>query len=182
MKGYSQYFPGYYYTNAGEKIEGYIKNGPKYISFGLTKESKKRNIGGDEICCYVIGRDSFALVKNLGMNSFGNFRGEFAQVVMKGKLILYIQYYVQERYSGPVLMANGNMMPGGKVSHKVINYFIAGKDGTIYSVKRRNFSEVMTNLVSDNNALVQEIKSKRVKYSDLLELVGRYNRWAEVNR
>jgi len=175
IKTYSQFVPGYYYTLSGEKVKGWIRHdfsakfgsgGDNTIKFKSSSEEKKKKFNSKEICCFVIGKDSFAVVRNFEMNAFAYYDEDFAKVISAGKLVLY------EHFS---TVPSGSAYGG---TYDISNYLISKNGGQVRKIKRGNFKELMSELVSDNAELVNKINNKEIKFDQIVELVNIYNTWA----
>src|SRR5688572_7377908 len=95
------FLKGHYYTNDGKKIEGVIKFGratfsafgskPSNIKFKADANSKAIKLTAEDISAFVIGKDSFAIVQNIKINSIaGEYTRDFAQVVEVGHINLFV--------------------------------------------------------------------------------------------
>jgi hypothetical protein len=92
---------GYYYDNAGLKTEGLLRydqgtfgllfNRPGYLEFRENADSKKIRLSVNDISSFVIGKDSFAIVCNIKVNSIsGHFEKDFAQVEISGAMNMFL--------------------------------------------------------------------------------------------
>ena len=95
------FLKGHYYTNDGKKIEGLIKFGratfsafgskPSSIKFKANANSKAEKLTAEDISGFVIGKDSFAIVQNIKINSIhGEYTRDFAQVIEVGRINLFV--------------------------------------------------------------------------------------------
>jgi hypothetical protein len=97
----ASYKSGYYYTKEGVKTEGLIEfhratfsvfgSKKSHISFKENEDAKAVKLNADDIPCFVIGNDSFAIVYDIQINSIsGKYAKDFAKVLLKGKMNLYM--------------------------------------------------------------------------------------------
>jgi hypothetical protein len=96
---FKSYKPGRYYTSKGKKWEGLLKlkydqitdnsDGAYELLFKEEKKGMKYTFKTTEICCFVIEKDSFAVVRNFTLDNQRYFPREFAQVIEVGKINLY---------------------------------------------------------------------------------------------
>jgi hypothetical protein len=96
-----KFVPGYYYTKEGKRIDGLIKfnratfsafgSKPSNIKFKTNSEAKPVKFTADDIQAFVIGTDSFAIIRNFKINSIsGDYVRDFAQVMVTGRLKLFV--------------------------------------------------------------------------------------------
>src|SRR5688572_3900549 len=95
------FLKGHYYTNDGKRIEGLIKFGratfsafgskPSNIKFKANAGSSPVKLTAEDISAFVIGKDSFAIVQNIKINSIhGEYKRDFAQVIEIGSINLFV--------------------------------------------------------------------------------------------
>src|SRR5437879_4286581 len=97
---YSQFKEGHYYTKDGKRIDGLLdfrfggnlftnkSDGDCSLAFKADKKSKKQRFTTNDICCFVIEKDSFAIIRNFRLNGFVSYPQDFAKVIEHGKINL----------------------------------------------------------------------------------------------
>lgn len=172
-----QFKNGYYYTKEGEKVSGLLefnfggrqgmrKNSPGdcWILFKPEKDSKKITLTPNDICCFIIEKDSFAIVRNFKVNPKVTFPQDFAKVLIKGKINLY-SYFKYEYISN----LNNGLIPIMDTD------WIIEKDGQADQLSKKNFKKVINNYLKDYPELTQQIIDKSLEYKDTYKIVQLYN-------
>jgi len=95
---------GYYYDH-GAKIHGRIMFENKKIWFKKNKDALKHKIKPDEIRCFVIGVDSFFVIKNFLYKGQLKTKPEFVQFISKIYGDTFVKYY---RFSSNIGMQYGS--------------------------------------------------------------------------
>lgn len=169
---HAQFREGYYYDKENNKVTGFIKlhygttvtngkdGGYCEISFKPTEDSKSILLNTIDMNSFVIGTDSFALIKDFYVDDNTHFKQDFAEVIEAGKLNLY-------KYNSTVNFTNYT---------KTIPIWLIGSEGKIDYVDRKFFKSQFADIyVSDYPELVDRINKKDLKYGDLKEIVHLYN-------
>lgn len=135
---------GYYIDNKGLKIKGLLKYSiqDRALKFKLSKDDIEKSIVADECNGYVIGVDSFSVVKNVDiLGVFGDSpskKGEFAEFMSKvdgisfykfialGAQGSYVKYVVKASDSSDYLT-----FPSGSGKFKKMAIEIFGSDSTL---------------------------------------------------
>jgi hypothetical protein len=98
---FDKYRPGYYFDSAGNKVTGLLKftYGSRFFEskkFGVCEllfkdeqGQKKQKFKSNEVRSFVIGNDSFSVVKNIYSEGVMNYPQDFARVLRSGKINLY---------------------------------------------------------------------------------------------
>ena len=95
--------PGYYYDSSGNKVQGLLKfkygggwsskkNGDCVLIFKKDKGDNKQTFTPLDINSFVIGLDSFGIVRNFSLTAFANYPLDFTKVEAAGKINLYTYY------------------------------------------------------------------------------------------
>lgn len=165
---------GHYYTKEGNKIEGLIKfnratfsafgSKPSSIKFKASSDAKTVKLTADDITSFVIGADSFAIIRNFKINSIsGDYVQDFAQVVETGPINLFI--HKSSSSDGKATYEHDNAV----LSNNKNGYF-----GIWNFVKQR---EEIAMYFSDRPDLVEKILNKKDE-TPLQELVRDFNKGA----
>lgn len=169
-----KFLSGHYYTKEGKKIEGLIKyNRATFSAFGSKASSIKYKASSDDkpikltaedITSFVIGADSFAIIKNFKINSVnGEYEQDFAQVIERGPINLFM---------------HRSASSDGKVSYDNDRYVISNEKNGCFGiwnfVKQR---EEIAKYFSARPDLVEKILNKKDE-TPFLDLVRDYNKGA----
>jgi len=164
--------PGHYYTKDGVKRSGLLRfnyggnlftdksDGDCSLTFKTDKKAKKEKFTTNDICCFVIKKDSFAIIKNFKLNAFAKYPQDFAKVIEMGKISLYMYY------------ATVNQGQFGVVT---VTDWVIEKDGTTTKLTRKQFRELMPDYLQDYPELLAKFQSKELKYDDAPHIIKEYN-------
>jgi hypothetical protein len=168
----AQFKPGYYFTKEGVKVKGLLKfqydkgglltdksDGDCTVFFKLTKTAKRQKFTAKDICCFVIAKDSFAVIKNFELNPITRYPLDFAKVLEVGKINLYLYYSA--------------VHPKG-VTRTITDWFIE-KDGKVDRLNRKNFKKMLPAYLSDYPALAIGIQNKSLKFRDAEKIIRAYD-------
>ena len=158
------YQPGYYYTKGDRKVEGEIQHiyhmrfgkGPQnYILFKGGDKGKEKLTTSD-ISAFVIGKDSFAILKSFSVNNIVTLDEDFVRVVKTGKINMYMHYTSRPSSSKEITT-------------------LLEKNGVIRIFDRTSIDEVAKQFFGDNPALAQQMKNTKWRDFDLKQFVDQYN-------
>lgn len=167
----AQFKEGYYYTKEGKKIEGLLRfnyggslftdksDGDCSLSFKENKSAKKKKFTTNDICCFVIEKDSFAIIKNFRLSAVVYYPQDFAQVIESGKIKLYMYFSVIKEQYGT----------------STITQWVIEKDGKVDKLTNKKFKELMPIYLSDYPELAEKIKNKTLQYEDSPKIINDYN-------
>jgi hypothetical protein len=174
VSAHGQFKEGYYFTKAGEKVSRLIKfryggnlftnksDGDCDIQFKKAKGADKAKFTTNDICCFVIGKDSFAIVKNFFINSLAQYPQDFAQVIETGRINLY-KYYAKMQGAG---INSGSY---------TVEYWLLEKDNEVEGIPQLYFKKTMRKYLSDYPSLVDQINNGKLKWSDIPLIINMYN-------
>lgn len=175
LQSFAQYKTGYYYQKDGTKVEGLLRleygdhgfkskeNGDCYISFKTTREDKREKFTAADICCFVIEKDSFAVIKNFTLNFMVDYPRDFAQVLQDGKIKLYLYYSV---------VSHSMTAPS-----KTVKEWVIEKNGVVEKLTRKKFKELMPVLLEDYPELKAMVTSKAMGFKQTPDIILRYNNY-----
>ncbi|MBD80439.1 MAG: hypothetical protein CL840_16100 [Crocinitomicaceae bacterium] len=94
------FIKGHYYTYDGSRVDGLLRHKPaifsatgswaSYLQFKKTMDSSPEKLTTTEASSFVMGEDSFGIVKNIKINQVqGKYEIDFAQVSIVGPMSLY---------------------------------------------------------------------------------------------
>ncbi len=179
---YGQYKEGYYYQKDGTKVNGLLRlqyggngfkdksNGDCYISFKETREHKRVKLTTKDICCFVIEKDSFAIIKNFTLNFAVHYPRDFAQVLQDGKIKLYLYYSVVS-----------NTTSGGMMSSRTIKEWVIEKEGLVEKFRKKAFKKLMPVLIDDYPELKEKLATGELRFRDTPEIIKTYNDYFAVH-
>lgn len=165
----AQFKEGYYIDSSGNHIPGLLKytfggnlftdksKGDCRLVYRSGPDAEKLKFNAKEIKGFVIGEDSFTVIYNFRISSFVHYPQDFARVIEAGPITLF-QYD-----------ANG----GGPNSGD-IHYMLVEKDRKLFLLNG-NFREVMESFTADDPELNAQIRTKKLKYKHLRDIVHSYN-------
>lgn len=174
----SSYEQGYYYTHAGEKISGLIKwecsayspdLGANYILFKSAAGEKKVRLTTKDVKAFVIGKDSFTIIKAFSRSDLVFYDKDFVRVVSTGFVTLYS--HCQEVHSG------GGAY--GMTSTGIECFYYLKKDNVLYRLKRKDFKTNAICIFGDNTELMNKITKKEIGFDNIEWIVAEYNAWYE---
>jgi hypothetical protein len=179
----TSYEPGYYYTTEGEKISGLIKwkcsgysreTGANYILFRPVAGEKKVRLTTKQVNAFVVGQDSFGIIKSVARSGMTQYDKDFARIVVTGYITLYS--HCQETKAGGAGYGAGVGLPGMTSTGIECFYFIK-KDGVLYRLKRKDFKDTAVVLFGDNTTLMNEINNGVTTFDNIERVVAEYNTW-----
>jgi hypothetical protein len=163
---------GWYYEKDGRKIPGllnlsYGENmftdksvGACKLIYRSEEGAKKEKYSTRDICCFVIGKDSFSIIKNFQLDLITGYEQDFAQVLQSGKINLYLYYYTAMQSIGGL--------------YTVATWLIE-KEGKIEKLTKSTFKKLMTKYLSDYPELITKINNKILAYDDTEEIIRIFN-------
>jgi len=178
-----EYSKGKYYTTSEEKIEGlislertrlsaiYFK--PCLLKFKKDNESKIIKLDNLNISSFVIGNDSFAIVKNFKVTFhmgflkgifWGKCKKDFAKVIQEGKINIF-------DLSCEVFL--------GQYGYQDYSYFVLTKDNQnfrTFDLKMDKEKEDLIDYFSNQDELKDIILKTPYKEINIIELVKLYNK------
>lgn len=175
--GYSlaKWRAGYFYYNKdGKKTEGLLTlvvndfdkkiKGAWAVMYKQSKRGEKTKYTTQDICCFVIKEDSFAVIKNItarvddGLITPPTYAMDFAKVVETGKINLY-------EYSGEWVIEKD----GGQAEY----------------LTQLHFDVQMAKYIADYPVLLHKLQSHQLEYTnakdDTRAIIKYYNEYARVN-
>lgn len=174
-----QFKEGYYYKKDGTKISGFIKfnfggdifsdksDGHCSASFKSNKKGKKVKLTTNDICCFVIGKDSFAIIKNFRLNAFVYYPQDFAKVLESGKINLYLYYSIVQTGG-----QYGGVSTGGV---STVTDWVIEKDGKADKLTKKKFKQLMPLYLQDYPDLLQKINNGELSYKASEKIIRMYN-------
>ncbi len=174
FKVYGQFKQGYYFKSDGTRVPGLIRfnygghvftdksDGDCSITFKAKKRDKKVNLTTRDICCFVIEKDSFAIIKNFRLNALSSYPQDFAKVLETGKINLYLYYSkVQSGGKYPVLLT--------------VTDWVIEKNGKADKLTKKKFKELIPMYLQDHPELLNRIKNDELGHDDTEMIVKAYN-------
>lgn len=168
-----QYKNGYYFTDESNKFAGQIKLirasvsvfGSKPTSIRIKRGDQNKKLKLKDMKGFVIEKDSFALISNFEINSIGGrFEKDFAKVLEKGKINLYIHY---------------SSSSDGKFVYTLDRYVLnkAGSDKYYGIYDRDSHKQYLLSLIKDNAELTDQVKnmSKKEWIEEIPFIIRKYN-------
>ena len=175
-QSFGQYKEGHYYRKDGVRVDGLLRleygdhafrskeNGDCFISFKATKEEKRARLTTADICCFVIEKDSFAVIKNFTLNFLVHYPRDFAQVLQDGRIKLYIYYSVVS-----------NSGSGGLMYSNAVKEWVIEKNGQVEKLTKKIFKNLIPQWLEDYPQLKEKVTSKELRFRDIPEIIKAYN-------
>lgn len=175
FKGIAQFKSGHYYTKDGTKVTGLLRfnygstllaskaYGDCSVIFKTEKKGKKIEFKTNEICCFVIENDSFAIIKNFKPGKLITYPQDFAKVLQSGRINLY-HYYT--------MVGSGNQY--GATANTVKTWIIE-KDGKADKLTLNKFYELMPLYLADFPILLEKVNTMQLNYYDAEQVIKMYN-------
>ena len=128
---------------------------------------KKKRLTTNDVKSFVIGNDSFAIIKSFSRSGMTQYDKDFARVVVTGSLTLYS--HCQETNAGS---------PGlGSASTGIECFYFIKKDGDLYRLKRKDFKDSVQTIFGDDTKLMNEINNGVFSFDTIEQIVAEYNTW-----
>ena len=174
MISLEKFEPGHYYDSAGNKVTGLLKfkyggsafsskkDGDCELLFRAEKGEKRQKFNTREIRSFVIGNDSFAIVKNFDLNAFVYYPQDFAKVIESGKINLYLYY---------ATVNSGGQFP----RTSTVTYYLVEKDGKVVTIKKGILKETLNAFFYSDYPDLADKYGKKIRISDLPLLTKMYN-------
>lgn len=171
-----QFKEGYYYDKDGAKVSGLLKfsyggnaftdksDGDCSLLFKTNNRAKKVKLTTNDICCFVIEKDSFSIIKNFRLNAIVTYPQDFAKVLDTGKINLYVYYSTVDAVG-----------PYGGVS--TVADWVVEKDGKADKLTKKKFKELMPSYLSDYPELLAKINNDELDYNDIEKIIKMYNEY-----
>ena len=172
----AQFKEGYYFDKNNNKVAGLLKivedgifsfkyaigDGSRIV-FKENEDAKAKTFSVNDITSFVIGEDSFAIVKNFPVPTM-EYTQDFAKVVEIGRINLYMHSRLFHR---------------GMQSSQQDTWLIEKNRKIGYLTKKRFTKIFIEEYISDFPDLVDKINNKVLKYGDLQEVIRTYNKHFE---
>lgn len=179
--GSEKWINGKYYSRDGKVVNGLISYktqekgilgsaGSSFIFYKTDKSSKKIKITPDSLKAFVIGPDSFVV------SHFDELKKiPFLQVMVDGPLKLYFSTISTPSVSTMAMNGNGTFTSSrGFYGSDKTTYYYGETPDQITELDRKSFIDVMSKVMADKPAVVNEIKNKKYKFSLIYDLIEYY--------
>ncbi|MGF1636393.1 MAG: hypothetical protein ACFCUU_04920 [Cyclobacteriaceae bacterium] len=166
---------GYYFKKDGTKVVGLIKfhyggsvftsksDGDCSISFKTDNKAKKVKLTTNDICCFVVEKDSFAIIRNFRLNALVTYPQDFAKVIESGRINLYLYY--------------SSVQQGGYGGSVTATDWVIEKNGIADKLTKKKFKELIPSYLSDYPELLDKIEDNQLGYKDTEMIVKMYNEY-----
>lgn len=174
-----RYKNGCFYTLAGDKVEGLIKQQyatptllgvkPNYILYKENKKSKPITLTINDIKAFCIGTDSFTTILNLKINnlSIGKIAKDFVQVIDTGKIHIYKHYYITSSPTSSTTMHSWTtydyyILKDNSEYYIIKNFYKQRKETAGYFVNRPDIQTLIIDCIDDSDfeSMVKDYNSK----------------------
>jgi hypothetical protein len=172
FKAFGQFKEGHYYEKDGRKVTGLLRfnyggnaftdklDGDCSVTYREDKRGEKVKLTTNDICCFVIEKDSFAVIKNFRLNAFVTYPQDFAKVIQSGKINLYMYYSTVQQ---------------GQYGLSTVTDWVIEKDGKADKLTRKRFRELLPTYLSDYPELMNKIDNDVLNYNDSEKIIKMYN-------
>jgi len=165
---------GSYYDSLGNKNTGLIcwLTQPKaikkadFIMYKVTKKADKIVIPATQLNSFVIAADSFVVGNATNLK-----HPSFMKVILSVGLTKLYQLYAHD-ITGAMLF--GAVGAAVSEANSPAGYYFGLKPNAVTEVTRKNFTEVMCDIMANKPEIVEKIKSKKLRYSDMDNLLVYY--------
>jgi len=170
--GYANFLQGFYYDNNNNCIDGLIRfefNQDNFFLFKNAFGDKTQKVKAKEMTGFVVLGDSFAIIRNFEIDSIFSrakalrFKEGFAQVLETGEINLYKHQAV--------------------INYRIVNTFLLSRSSEglnkYFTIRKRDtnwFATEVSAYLKDDEELSSSIKNKELRFSELRQIVKRYNR------
>ncbi len=171
----AEYKEGYYIDPQKQIHHGLIKfiSGNDFIKFKTGKKDKPLEFTSSAIAGFVIGKDSFAVVRDFEV-PFGlagaNIPTAFAKVIKTGIVTLY--------YNSTFVSGGPNMAGSGSFSAIIDSYLLQREaDDPVVRVPDNpvKFKKRLSEYFSDHEVINEKIKKGTLTYEHIGQIVEMYN-------
>ena len=171
------YQPSYFYTLDYKQVKGKIKfttiqsgyltstgSVPGRIKFKAENDTKVFKITADEIRGFVVGLDSFVVLKNIPVSPKDHFKRDFVKVEEMGTLNLY---------------SHCSQVAAGRFGTRTKKVYFLLKNGTKKMIPfyNRYQQKKFLNLISEDPELAAEVKNDWRWMEKIPLLIKKYNLW-----
>jgi hypothetical protein len=174
----AQFKSGYYFTKNGDKVAGLLRfdygrtrliNGSCRLLFKPSKEEKTKRFTAGDICCFVIEKDSFAILEHFEINLMEGRIRDFAQVLEKGKINLFL-------YRNRITMWLTSLDRPIPISQSTADWMIA-KHGLVDKLTKRYFKKSMPRYLADYPELAEKVRANLpgYQYKNAAQIIFLYN-------
>ena len=170
---------GCYYDTSNVKHQGFISKEDPYknifkgrgdhIFFRETKDGKKQKITTDELNAVVIKKDELVIDSFVVSHDEDLEKFPFLRVAIIGPVNLYTS-----TTQSTTSMGGMGHMPATFISYDNIDYYYGTNPDHVTKLKRKNFIEGMSSVMSDKPLIADKIKSGYYRYGDIKDLLEAY--------
>jgi hypothetical protein len=169
------FHPGYFITLDGKRIDASIKfksiqsghlvsggSVPGKIKIKPTNESSVYELTADEIKGFVMGTDSFVVMRNIPVSETDHIKRDFVKVEVVGKLTLLIHC---------------SRIPNGRYGSKIKKVYIVLPEGTtrLTAFHNRYQKDKFVQMIDDDPELSEKVKQDWQWMSRLPATIREYN-------
>lgn len=195
---------GYFYDKRGIKNTGFISQNPSgkgpikdeaFIEFKEYEKDKPIKLSASDMKSYVVGRDSFIVAASL-TDDWSKEQLDFIRVAINAPLKLYMarvgnvsgrQKAVSVNPALSTGYGSGGMGGGlaGGVSINLgrnrggggthISYFYGESTNGMKAITEENFTDVMIEIMGDEPAAVQQLRTNKYGLRDIEKLIAYYH-------
>jgi hypothetical protein len=178
------YDEGFYYDPAGVKHTGLISWSPPhksifsgsgdYIYFKPEKKAEKIKLKNTQIKSFAL-RDDSVKMDSFVVSVNKEFKNApFLQVLLDNDVKIYS--FAEMASSGGMTTpgAGGTMIVGPGYSYINTKYYYGSNPNDVISLTKKNFIEVMSKIMADKPDVVEKIKTKKLRYKMLGDLIELY--------
>lgn len=176
------YQPGYFTTLEGKRVDALIKfksiqcgyltvdgSVPGKIKIKTDNDSKVYELTAEEVRGFVMGLDSFVVMKNIPVSERDRIKRDFVKVETTGKLTLFVHC---------------SKVPNGRYGSKMKKVYILLPRGTtkLTALHNRYQKDLFLQMISDDLDLSKQVEDDWQWMNHLPQIIRRYNsHFQEVN-
>ncbi len=166
------YMQGFYYDNSQTCIDGLIRfefDQDNFIFFKSAYGARGQKVKAKEIKGFVILGDSFAVIK----------RFEIDSIFSKAKPLTYKEGFAQVLEIGEINLFKHQAV----INFSIVNTFLFSRasdaNNRLFTIHKRDanlFAAEVSEYLKDDHELSKAIRNKELQFSQLRQIVRRYNK------
>jgi hypothetical protein len=176
---------GFIIDQYGQKFNGFLaimrdKYDPRgeqsqVLVYKETLKSKKEKLTVNDVKAFQIENDSFLVLKNFRLPAEDIVHNKFAKVILRGEADLLCTFEHMD-------LVAGIYQPGHAYTTRTYERYLVYRNGIYREITDHNFAMQMPIVIHDYKSLADEIRSGKLTFKMMNEIVKRYEEWRKGGR